>query len=156
MKLISGSGGGSVIDRDLATSSLVPFQTNATVAIHYALAIHGNCTHHYITLRAVVDTSIACDELRDAIFTEKQDSGCSDVSTYFGVCDVINENQSDGTRVCRMRCQCAESADQCLIHILSGISGGSRISRGGANFLRCQLTSVTSRHFTINKQKLHM
>ena len=36
-------------------------------------------------------------------------------------------------------------------------SGGSRISqRGGANFLRCQLTGVTSRHFTINKQKLHM
>ena len=36
-------------------------------------------------------------------------------------------------------------------------SGGSRISqRGDANFLRCQLTSVTSHHFTINKQKLHM
>ena len=122
LKLISGSGGEMLIDRDISTYSLVPFQTNVTVAIYYALAVHGNCSRSRITLRAAVDISTSCNDIRDAVFTEKQDSGCSGVRTHFGICDVINENLSHGTRICRMRCQCADSADQCLIHILSGVT----------------------------------
>ena len=49
---------------------------------------------------------------------EKPHSECN----IYGVCDVINEKQIDGKRVCEMRCKCAESADQCMIHIFSGIT----------------------------------
>ena len=49
-------------------------------------------------------------------------SGCNDVSPHYDVCDVINEKQIDGKRVCEMRCKCDESADQCMIHIFAGIT----------------------------------
>ena len=67
------------------------------------------------------EESTTCDELRGTIFMEKP-SDCGEGNPHYGVCDVINEKQMDGKRVCAMRCKCAESADQCLIHIFSGIT----------------------------------
>ena len=111
-----------MIDRDTATCSLVPFQANATVSRLYDLIIHRNCTQPHIKLFVPVDNSTTCDELRDVVFTEKQGPGCNGVSMHFGLCDVTNEKQLDGKRVCAMKCKCPESADQCMIHILSGIT----------------------------------
>ena len=62
-----------------------------------------------------------CAELRDTVFMEK--SGCDDTNPQYGICDVIEDRQSaGGKRECTMRCKCAESADQCMIDIFSGIT----------------------------------
>ena len=121
LKLISGSGGENLIDGDTNNCSPVPF-LQGTVSRHYELGIHSNCTRSEISVSISMETSATCAELRDAIFLEKPRSDCVDDSPHYGVCDVINENQADGKRVCEMRCKCAESADQCLIHIFSGIT----------------------------------
>ena len=121
LKLISGSGGENLIDGDTSTCSQVPF-LSGTVSHHYELGIHSNCTQPEISVSVSVETSATCDDLRDTVYMEIPLSGCNDVNTQYGVCDVINENQIDGQRVCAMRCKCAESADQCMIHIFSGIT----------------------------------
>ena len=84
-----------MIDRDTATCSLVPFQTNATVSRLYDPSTHRNCTQPNIQLFVAVDNTTTCDELRDVVFMEKQGSGCNGVNTYFGLCDVISDNQSE-------------------------------------------------------------
>ena len=119
--LISGSGGENLIDGDTSTCSQVPFVAG-TVSRHYELGIHSNCTRSEISVSVSMETSATCDDLRDTVYMEKPLSGCNDVSTQYGVCDVINENQAVGKGVCEMRCKCDDAAEQCLIHIFSGIT----------------------------------
>ena len=55
-----------------------------------------------------------------SIFTEKPHFRCDHPTNIFGTCRVMNDGQShDGKRFCSLRCKCAESADQYLIHIFS-------------------------------------
>ena len=91
-----------------------------SVSRHYELGVHGNCTQPQISVQVTTDKLTTCEEMRDAVFMQK--TGCNNVSPQYGICDVINEKQTDGKRMCAMRCKCAESADQCLIHIFSGIT----------------------------------
>ena len=121
VKLISGSGGENLIDGDSSTCSPVPFRTNRTVSRHYELGIHGHCTRPEIAVLVTGENSTTCDELRGAVFMEKP-SDCGEGNPHYGICDVINEKQSNGKRMCAMRCKCAESVDKCLIHIFSGIT----------------------------------
>ena len=44
------------------------------------------------------------------------------VRNHFDVCHVTAEFKFYKTRQCYMRCKCAESANQCVLHIVSGIS----------------------------------
>ena len=75
-----------------------------------------------VAVLITVENSTVCTELADAVFIEKF-SRCSDGNPYYVGCYLIAEIQSaDGKRVCEMRCKCADSADQCMIHILSGIT----------------------------------
>ena len=122
VKVVSGSGGTSLIDGDTATCSLLPFRTYATPSHHYDLSIHRHCAQPEIAVLITVENSTACAELADTVFMEKL-SGCNDANPYDVGCDLIREMQSaEGRRVCEMRCKCADSADQCMIHILSGIT----------------------------------
>ena len=96
-----------------------PVQSDATVSTHYQLGIHGNCTQPEVGVSVTAENSTTCAELRDTIFTKKPRSGCD--SLHYRACDVIAERQSiNGKRECGMICKCAESADQCVIYILSG------------------------------------
>ena len=123
LKLVSGTGGENLIDHNASTCSLVPFGNSVTVSRHYELGIHGNCTHPEVAVLITGENSTKCAELRYAIFMEKPRSDCSDDNPHYGVCDIITERQAtDGKIVCAMKCKCAESADQCLIHIFSGIT----------------------------------
>ena len=122
MKVVSSAGWGSLIDGDPATCSLVPFGTNATPSYHYDLSIHRHCAQPEVAVLITVENSTGCAELADVVFMEKF-SGCNDANHYYVGCDFNAEVQStEGRRVCEMRCKCAESADQCMIHILSGIT----------------------------------
>ena len=112
----------SLIDGDSATCSLLPFRTYATPSHHYDLSIHRHCAQPEVAVLITAQNSTVCAELANAVFMEKF-SRCSDGNPYYVGCDLIAEIQSaDGKRVCEMRCKCADSADQCMIHILSGIT----------------------------------
>ena len=100
----------------------MPFETNTVISRHYEFGIHGDCSQPEVTVSITGKYSAACSELRDTVFMEKLSSDCDDVRPQYGICDVINEKQSDGKRICSLRCKCAESADQCLIHIFSGVA----------------------------------
>ena len=121
LNLISGSGGENLADGDTNTCSPVSFKTRKA-AIDHTLGVHGNCTQPEINVRVTIEISATCDEVRDAVFMDEPRSGCNEDSTQYVACDVINENQSDAKRVCSMRCKCAKSVNQCLIHIISGVT----------------------------------
>ena len=120
VNLISGSDGENLIDGDTNTCSSVSFGGRKAV-IDHTLGVYGNCTEPEINVRVTMEISATCDELRDAVFMDEPSSGCNYDSSQYVACDVISENQSNGKRVCSLSCKCAESADQCLISIISGM-----------------------------------
>ena len=93
-----------------------------TPSHHYDLNIHRHCAQPEVAVLITADSSTTCTELADAVFVEKF-SRCSDANPYYVGCDLIAGMQSaEGRRLCEMRCKCADSADQCMIHILSGVT----------------------------------
>ena len=121
MKLISGSSGENFTDGDTNTCSSVPFQ-NKIGFRHYQIGLHDNCIKPEVNMSVAVDKSTTCDDVRGAIFMEKSHSGCDNNGSMFAACSFTGENQSvNSKRICSLKCKCAESADQCIIHIFSGI-----------------------------------
>ena len=119
-KFISGSGGENLTDGDINTCAPGPFQNKMRFR-HYQIGIHDNCIKPEVNVSVAVDNSTTCDDVRGAIFSEKPHSGCND--KRFGACTFTGENQFvRNKRICSLRCKCAESADQCLVHIFSGIT----------------------------------
>ena len=90
----------------------------------YQLGINGNCTSN-LSLMVTIESSASCTDLRSVLFTEKPRSGCNDVNNHFNVCDVTNEIQSGKQKECFVKCKCDESANQCVLHIVSGIIRGT-------------------------------
>ena len=116
LSFISGSGGEVLIDRDTNTCAAVPVPKIEGAVPRYQLSIISN-----INLMVTMETSASCADLRSVLFTEKPRSGCSDVNNHFSVCDVTNEIQSGEQKQCTMKCKCAESTNQCVLHIVSGL-----------------------------------
>ena len=120
LSFISGSSGEVLIDRDTNTCAAVPVPKIDGAMPQYQLGINGNCTSD-LSLMVTTETSESCADLRSVLFTEKPRSGCSDVNNHFSLCDVTNEIQSGKQKECFMKCKCAESANQCVLHIVSGL-----------------------------------
>ena len=118
VKLISGSGGENLTDGDTNTYSEVPFKVK-TATLQYQLMIGDNCVKPQINLVVTIDNSTTCHDVRGSIFIEKPHSGCH--ARKFSACFIMAEKQS-GKRACSLNCNCAESADQCMIYIFSGIT----------------------------------
>ena len=119
-KLISGSVGENLTDGDTNTCSPV---RNKNKKYHYQLGIHDNCVKPEVNVAVTVDNSTTCYDVRGAILTEKPNSKCDDVTNVFHTCNVIADNQyHEGKRFCSLRCKCAASLNQCLIHIFPGIA----------------------------------
>ena len=110
-----------MIDGDINTCSAVPIPKIKGAIPQYQIGINGTCTKNP-NLIVTMGISATCSDLRSALFTEKPRSGCNGVRNNFDVCDVTAEFKFYNTRQCYMRCKCAESANQCVLHIVSGIS----------------------------------
>ena len=89
----------------------------------YQIGLHDNCIKPEVNVTVAVDNSTTCDDVRDVVFMEKPQSGCDDNRSMFSACLFKDENQPvNGKRICLLKCKCTESADQCIIHIFSGIT----------------------------------
>ena len=98
----------------------IPIPTVEGAIPQYQIRINGNCGGNY-NLKVTMGNSATCDDLRSVLFTEKPRSGCSDVNNHFSICDVIDEVPSGEQKLCFIRIKCAESANQSVIQIVSGI-----------------------------------
>ena len=120
LSFISGSGGEMLIDDDTNTCSAVPIPKIEGAVPTYQLRINGNCASYH-NLKVTIGNSVKCGDLRSVLFVEKLRPGCNDINNHFNVCDVTEEGESNGQKLCFMRCKCAESANQSVLHIVSGI-----------------------------------
>ena len=109
-----------LIDGNTNTCSAVPVSKIEGAIPTYQLRINGNCASYH-NLKVIMGNSVKCGDLRSVLFTEKPRSGCNVINNHFSVCEVIEEDQYNGPKLCFMRCKCAESANQSVLHIVSGI-----------------------------------
>ena len=87
--------------------------------IQTTLLVNNYCRHSSkINLNITVKEQTQCNELLGMIFIEKPTATCSKVAK----CEEINSVIEEGHRVCGIGCPCAESANQCLIHLVNEIN----------------------------------
>ena len=121
LRHVSGSGGEKLIDGNTSSCMVVPQKTYGPNLLH-VLSLHGNCTTESdVTLDVTMETTATCNDLRSVLVMAKPGSECNIFGDHFNVCDVLNTNQLGGKNVCSLECKCADSAEQCLIHVYSGL-----------------------------------
>ena len=108
---VSGKGS-NLTDGSTNTCVTVPSLLDGP-SVQYTLAVNNTCIHgNHVNVS--VTTKSLCDEIRSVVLMDR-------VSTCNGKqasrCEVINSNEM----MCELRCKCAESANQCLIHLYSGV-----------------------------------
>ena len=69
-------------------------------------------------MNVTVKEQTQCNELLSMIFIEKPTVTCSKAVK----CDVISSVIEEGSKVCGLGCPCADSANQCLIHLVNEIN----------------------------------
>ena len=109
-----------LIDGDTNTCSAVTVPKIEWAIPTYQLRINGNYASYH-NLKVTMGNSVKCGDLRSVLFVEKLRPGCNDISNHFSVCEVTEEGEYDGQKLCFMRCKCAESTNQSVLHIVSGI-----------------------------------
>ena len=87
--------------------------------IQATLLVNNGCRNSpNINLNVTVKDQTDCNELLGMILIEKLPTTCSKVIK----CQVVSSVIEEGNRVCGMRCLCADSANQCLIHLVNEIN----------------------------------
>ena len=87
--------------------------------IKASLLVNNGCRNSpNINLNVTVKDQAECNELLGMVLIEKPTTTCSKVTK----CEVVSSAIAEGNRVCGMRCLCADSASQCLIHLVNEIN----------------------------------
>ena len=87
--------------------------------IQATLLVNNGCRNSpNINLNITVRDQTECNELLGMVLIEKPTTTCSKVIK----CQVVSSVIEEGHRVCRMECQSADSANQCLFHLVNEIS----------------------------------
>ena len=118
LKPISGIGGEKLVDGNRSTC-LTLEQPEDVARIQTGLSVNQTCRNG-LKINAIVRVNEAtqCHELLSIIVAEKPAPGCSKLRK----CQEIGSLTEDGNRVCKMRCDCADSANQCVLHMINEIS----------------------------------
>ena len=83
------------------------------------LLVNNGCRNSpNINLNITAKEKTQCNELLSMILIEKPTTTCSKVIK----CQVISSVIEEGHIVCGMECPCADSANQCLIHLVNKIN----------------------------------
>ena len=89
-------------------------QFGDSVHVLASLLVSDGCRNGpIVSLNITVKEETDCNQLSATIFIEKPKITCAKVEKCQAISSVIQE----GNRLCEIGCQCAESANQCLIHL---------------------------------------
>ena len=87
--------------------------------IQTSLLVNDGCRNGpKVKLNVRVNYQTQCDHLLGMILIEKPSTTCSKAVN----CDVMSSVIEEGQKVCGIKCQCADSAHQCLIHLVNDIN----------------------------------
>ena len=118
LRLVSGDKGEVLLDGAIDNCAALP-QSMEGLSVQYELSVNSACGDgNDVTIHVTVDTYTDCNNLVSALSVKESDDDCSRSSMKMKRCSLIESFKSD-TRVCRLRCKCADSADSCLLQIYS-------------------------------------
>ena len=114
-----GTVGEILVDDDTTTCLTLEQQPQDGTFIQTSLFVNNGCRNGpRVTMNVTVKEQTQCNEILDMIFIEKPTVTCSKAVK----CEVISSVIAEGSRVCGMGCPCADSANQCLIHLVNEIN----------------------------------
>ena len=114
-----GTVGGILVDDDMTTCLTLQKLPQDGTFIQTSLFVNNGCRNgSRINLNITVKEQIQCHELLDMLFIEKPTVTCSKAVK----CEEISSVIEEGSRVCGVGCPCADSANQCLIHLVNEIN----------------------------------
>ena len=88
----------------------------------YSVIVNGSCIHgNAFNIIVTMETGSARDVMSSSMFVNKVShcDGRSNVKRG-SRCEITSTDVINGKTTCSMRCECADSADQCLVHLYSG------------------------------------
>ena len=116
LRPIHGIGNGPLVDANTSTC-LDPQQEG--IYIQSSLLVYDGCRNEIdVNLNVTVNYQTQCKELLGMIFVEIPSMACLNVLR----CQEINSVIKERHRICGIECQCPDSADQCLIHLINEIN----------------------------------
>ena len=114
-----GTVGAILVVDNTTTCLTLEQQPQDGTFIQTSLLVNNGCRNGpRVTINVTVKEQTQCNEILDMIFIEKPTVTCSKAVK----CGVISSVIEEGNRVCRIGCPCADSANQCLIHLVNEIN----------------------------------
>ena len=118
LRPLFGSGSEKLVDGGLSTRFILQ-QPQDGAHIQTSLLVNDGCRNGpNINLNIAVNIDTGCFELLRLILIEKPGATCFKMIK----CQVFSSVNEEGHRVCGIGCPCADSANQCLIHLISDIN----------------------------------
>ena len=108
-------------DGTTSTYALVP-RSDECCKVEYSIIVNGSCIHdNILNIHVTMATGSVCNALTSVMFVSKV-SHCEGNVKRGLRCEVVSAYVINDKTTCSMRCECADSADQCLVHLYSGLS----------------------------------
>ena len=122
---LNGTGNSSDLLTDGSTDTCVIIpRSDECCNAEYSVIVNGTCIHgNEFNINVTMETGSACDVMRSVMFVNKV-SHCDGKSNVKrgSRCEIASTDSINGKTTCSMRCECADSADQCLVHLYSGLN----------------------------------
>ena len=117
--LVSENGDESLVDGNTENCIKVPESMDG-LSVRYQLSVYSRCGNgNDITVGVTVDNKTNCTDLVSVLSVKEADDECGRSSLKMNRCLLINVIIDSDRRVCSLRCECADSADSCLLQIYS-------------------------------------
>ena len=114
-----GTVGAILVDDNTTTCLTLQEQPQDGTFIQTSLLVKNGCRNGpRVTINVTVKEQTQCSELLRMILIEKPTVTCSKAVK----CELISSVIAEGSRVCGIGCPCADSANQCLIHLVNEIN----------------------------------
>ena len=122
---VNGTGTGNnsdvLTDGSTCTCALVS-KSDECCKVEYSIIVNGSCIHDNVfNINVTMVTGSVCDDVTSVMFVNKV-SHCDGNVKQGSRCEVVSADVINDKTTCSMRCECADSADQCLVHLYSGLS----------------------------------
>ena len=114
-----GTVGEIFVDDDTRTCLTLQKLPQDGTFIQTSLFLNNGCRNgSRVNLNITVKEQTQCNGLLGMILIEKPTTTCSKAVK----CEVISSVIAEGSRVCGIGCPCADSGNQCLIHLVNEIN----------------------------------
>ena len=119
----NGNSNDVLTDGSTDTCAIIP-RSYECCKVEYSVIVNGTCIHDNVFNIDVTMTAVsACDAMRSVMFVHKVSRCDSRSNVKRGSrCELTSTDFINAKTTCSMRCECADSADQCLVHLYSGLN----------------------------------